>query len=421
MQARTWQVGAGFIVFLAVALPLGLWSYPSSPVASGPWLVPVRSDAASRPSFGRLVRRYSEMEDACDLPDVGQVLRWHGLELATDPAGAPEQSLPPEVATALRTLDTKMALSRPARAGRPWVLMLPEVHEHEESEAYVLGLARAAARAFGVGRVRIFVEAWSQEVQVDRGGIVALGFSGLEPKSVYPWSRAAWGLLDVMRANQGRADPVTIDVARQALLRPRSTGRLRVGQHRSREAAKRALALYTRAWNVLCARFDPQTTTRARLPLAADYLQDSHWVELDQEAELMLPSDPATCRPESPLYAAALTLAAVTSRLRTTEFALRVLETMNPPDAELVLLQTGANHVFPLVDLLERAGWGWVILLSPNSGKWIDREYDWRCPVSSLPRPLRTGLGYYRLPANRAVRAGLDLSEVVTLPSPPPG
>ena len=421
MKVKRWRVGIALAAALTVALSLALWPRPTPPNGSGPWLVPIHPDASSRPSLDQLIERYSTEDSPCALPSAERVVRWHGLRFAPDPTTAPQRPLPPAVEMALRSLGTKVALSRSAHAGRPWALLLPEVHEHEESEEYVLRLARSAARALEVPEVKVFVEAWSQEVRVDHGGSPSLSFSGLETVSAYPWSRAAWGLLDLVRATQGRSDPITVEVARRALLGQQPAARLRVGQHRSPEAVERALALYARAWNALCDRFAPQTSTRARLPVAADYFQHARWVELSQEAELILPSDPAAYRPGSPLHTAALTLAAVTSRLRTTEFALRVLETTEPPDDALALLQVGANHVFPLVDLLERAGWGWAILLSPSSGKWMHREDDWRCPVPSLPRPLRTGLGYYRLPASPAVRAGLSLSEVVALPSSPPG
>ncbi len=415
MRVKSWQVGAGLAVALAVALPLALWRPSSSVGVSGPRLVPLRPGAGSRPPLGHLVKHYSAVEDACALPGVEQIVRWHGLGFDGDLSSAPERPLPSDVRTALRSLETEVALSRPGRTGRPWVLLLPEVHEHEEREDYVLSLAQAAAHAFKVRRVRVFVEAWSQEVQLDPAGGETVRFSGLEPTSAYPWSRAAWGLLDLAQATRVSAEPMSVEMARQALLGQGAAARLRVGQHSSREAASRALALYARAWNALCARFSPHASTRARLPVAADYLQDSHWVELAQEAQLTIPGDPADYRPDSPLATAALTLAAVTSRVRTTEFAIRVLETTGPADQEFALLQIGANHVFPLVDLLQRAGWGWGVLLSPSSRKWIDRGHDWRCPVASLPKPLRTGFAYFRLPASPVVRKNLRLREVVDL------
>jgi hypothetical protein len=387
---------------------------------------PVAKPSAARPSIERkaadraigarlqfLVKRYTETDDPCALPPVEHMADWHGARFLHGPGQPAATGVGAALQKKLSAADVRVIYSSEAHAGHPWVALLPEYHGREESEKLVSRIASALTAATHAERVRVFVEAWSKDVVVRELAATGEVYSGIEDRVVYPASRAAWGLLELMES-EIEPEIDTLPAAVQQALLSEHRRRLLVGQHQTRAAAEQAITRYTAFWNAMATQIPGLEVTHVALPAGADYLGSGSWHPVHREARLAIPTDLGAYRHASRLHFVAQNIAAATSRIRTTEYALHVLETLATKGEHAALVQVGANHTHPLVELLRRAGAGIAILLTPKSKQWLGQREPWRCPSPVVPASHAGALGYFRLPGRALERKELRPWELLS-------
>jgi hypothetical protein len=371
------------------------------------------ADQAIGPRLEFLVKRYIETDDPCALPPVEHMADWHGARFLHGRGQPPATGVGAALQQELSSANVRVVHSLEACTGHPWVALVPEYHGREESEKLIGRIASALATATHAERVRVFVEAWSKDVTLRAQAVGNQGCSGLEDPVVYAASRAAWGLLELMESEIEPEIDALPAAVHQALLSERRP-RLLVGQHKTRAAAEQAISRYAAFWNAMAMQIPGLEVTHVLLPTGADYLRSGSWQPVHRDARLAIPTDLGAYRHGSRLHFVAQNIAAATSRIRTTEYALHVLETLAAQGEHAAVLQVGANHTHPLVELLERAGAGIAILLTPKSKQWLDQREPWRCPSPLVPASQAGALGYFRLPGRALERKELRPWELLS-------
>ena len=303
-------------------VPLSEWGIQRAQLAHAPL-----------PSFSRgrlqdLVRSYSAASDVCRLSTPDELAQRHGIRFRSPAASAPIEVASHSRWEPLAEIGVTVAFEYLAGADRPWVALVPEYHEHQESERFTRRLAAALVASVQSNSVRVFVEAWSRELELPRSPGRIAAHSGIEDMDVYPISRACWDLMTLLRAELDPASGNIRHAARASLLDDRSLRRLLVGEHPSRNEAERAVKLYARAWNAMVRGVASLVNVPVTFPVGAGYRAGGHWNEVDWSVQVTVPTAASAYGRSSRLHLVAESLAAVTSRIRTAQYAFFVLQSL---------------------------------------------------------------------------------------------
>ena len=390
------------IAALAIrSLRMGETGRPPPPVAR-------LSTFSAQSKLETLIKRYPTDGEPCSLPAPDEIAGWHGVRLQAPADARAGPDLPASLAYELAAMGIKVVLTRPPRDGGSWVVLVPEYHGRAETEELLSAIAARLTRALRAPTLRLFVEAWSKSLELPKKPGGKETFSGIEDMEIYPVSRAAWGLLDLISAGLDPRAPDFRDLARHAVV-AKSRGTMpMVGDHPSERDAVRAVERYAAAWNAIVGGFGGSAVA-IEMPVGADYYQPGRWVQIARTVRLSMPVEPDAYAQGGRLSLLAGSMAAITSRIRTAEYAFHVLETLSAKGERIGMLQVGANHMCPLIGLLERAGAGVAVLFTPLSQQWLGAVEPWRCPAEDLPEPLRGALGYFRLPGDPSDRREIRL------------
>ena len=367
-------------------------------------LAPDRLDA--------LLAAYSRVGDPCWLPSAEELAEHHGVSYRLSSGARLDRPAPKAPWADVDDLGISVLWHHMAGRDRPWVALVPEYHEHEESEALTTRLAEHLRSALEVAEVHVLLEAWNNKLEVKdmhHGQVI----SGLEDMDLYPVSRACWDIMARPLSDKKLNDGAKPHMADAAWLDQHKRRQRFVGEHPSEAEAERALARYAETWNALVQSVFGEEVGRVSLLASAGVRRQGRWIEARRLLRLAVPAASGQSEQYLRLHRLAQSVAAITSRMRTADYAFGVLDLLAQHRGRVALVLVGATHVQPFIDLLVRAGANAAILVTPRAEKWLDTLESWRCPLRLRAGPTIAALGHFRLPDGPAEWPSLPLREVL--------